>query len=117
VSESDLIGVGVGVGPVLQSTPLAAALAAVMEGENDRVIVRDEGAYLRVLSPRICRLSRAAVEAATGSPFRFPGDLEMIMSSFSGLVQMNEHGAVWWLATDPVPEPPRSPPQSQPADR
>jgi hypothetical protein len=43
------------------------------------------------------------------------------MSSFSGLVQMNEHGAVWWLATDPVPEPPRSPPQSppqsQPADR
>ncbi len=35
------------------------------------------------------------------------------MSSFAGLVQMNEHGAVWWLATDRCPRRP----SRQPADR
>jgi hypothetical protein len=29
----------------------------------------------------------------------------VIMSSFTGLVRMSESGAVWWLATEPVPDP------------
>jgi len=37
---------------------------------------------------------------------RFPGDLEVIMSSFAGLLDMNEAGAVWWLASEPRPDPP-----------
>jgi len=43
-----------GVGPVLQPTPLARAVVAAMEEENDGVVVHDEGAYLRVLGPRVC---------------------------------------------------------------
>ena len=93
-------GVGVGVGPVLQATPFAESVIAAIEEENDQVVVRDEGAYLRVLCPGICRLTRAAVEAETGHPVRFPGDLEVIMSSFAGKVDMTEDAAVWWLATD-----------------
>ena len=65
-----------GVGPVLHATPFARSVVSVIEEENTHVLVQDEGAYLRVLSPRVCRLSRAGLEAATGSAIRFPGDLE-----------------------------------------
>lgn len=95
-----------GVGPVLQATPFAAAVIAAIEAENDGVVVENEGAYLRVQAPRVCRLSRSALVAAAGHEVRLPGDLEVIMSSFSGLVRMSEFGAVWWLATEPVPDPP-----------
>ena len=57
-----------GVGPVLQSTPFAREITAAIIEDNDDVVVSDRGAYLRVLAPRICRLSRATVEAVTGSP-------------------------------------------------
>ena len=95
-----------GVGPVLQATPLARAMVAAIEEENEHVVVHDEGAYLRVFVPRVCRLSRAAVEAAAGHAVEFPGDLEVIMSSFAGLIRLTEYGAAWWLATEPMPEPP-----------
>ena len=103
---SDANALGVGVGPVLQATPFAESVIAAIEEENDQVVVRDEGAYLRVLCPGICRLTRAAVEAETGHPVRFPGDLEVIMSSFAGKVDMTEDAAVWWLATDRSPDQP-----------
>jgi toluene monooxygenase system protein D len=99
-----------GVGPVLQSTPFARVIAAAIMEDNDDVIVNDRGGYLRVLAPRVCRLSRATVEAATGSPVRFPGELEVIMSSFAGRMRLTEHGAVWWLAGESAPDPPGPPP-------
>ena len=42
-----------GVGPVLHATPFAWSVVAVIEEENIDVLVRDEGAYLRVLVPRV----------------------------------------------------------------
>jgi toluene monooxygenase system protein D len=92
-----------GVGPVLQATPLARAMVDAIGEENDQVVVHDEGAYLRVVVPRICRLSREAVEASAGFAVDFPGDLEVIMSSFAGLVRLTEQDAVWWLASEPAP--------------
>ena len=94
-----------GVGPVLHATPFATVVVAAIEAENNDVVVQDEGAYLRVEVPRVCRLSRSALTAAAGHEVRLPGDLEVIMSSFSGLVRMTESGVVWWLATEPVPDP------------
>ena len=90
-----------GVGPVLHATPFARSVVSVIEDENAHVLVQDEGAYLRVLSPRVCRLSRAGLEAATGSAIRFPGDLEVVMSSFTGVLQLTEDDAVWRLAGEP----------------
>ena len=90
-----------GVGPVLHTTPFARSVVSVIEEENTHVLVVDEGAYLRVLSPRVCRLSRAGLEAATGSAIRFPGDLELVMSSFAGILQLTEDDAVWRLAGEP----------------
>lgn len=87
-----------GVGPVLQATPFAQSVIAAIEEENANVLVQDEGAYVRVLVPRVCRLSRAGVEAVTGSAVRFPGELEVVMSSFTGLLRLTEDGAVWRLA-------------------
>jgi toluene monooxygenase system protein D len=95
---------GSGVGPVLQATPFAWSVVSVIEQENTHVLVQDEGAYVRVLAPRVCRLSRAGLEAATGLAVRFPGDLEVVMSSFSGVLQLTEDGAVWRLAGEPPPE-------------
>ena len=43
-----------GVGPVLHATPFARSVVSVIEEENTHVLVQDEGAYLRVLSPRVC---------------------------------------------------------------
>jgi len=103
-----------GVGPVLLPTELGHAVAATIKDENPEVIVHDEGAYLRVHSRRVCRVSRAGVESYTGYAVRFPGELELIMSSFTGKVAMNEDAAIWWLASEPRPalpgpasEPPR----------
>jgi toluene monooxygenase system protein D len=86
-----------GVGPVLHATPFAWSIVSVIEEENSPVVVRDEGAYVRVLVPRVCRLSRAGLEASTGLPLRFPGDLEVVLSSFTGVMRLTEDGAVWRL--------------------
>jgi toluene monooxygenase system protein D len=91
-----------GVGPVLHATPFARTVVAVIEEENMDVLVGDEGAYLRVLVPWVCRLSRAGLEAATGLAIRFPGDLELVMSSFTGVMRLTEDDAVWRLAGTPA---------------
>jgi toluene monooxygenase system protein D len=97
--DSDL-----GVGPVLQATPFARSVVSVIQEENTHVLVHDEGAYLRVLVPLVCRLSRAGLEAATGFVVRFPGDLEVVLSSFTGVMQLTEDDAVWRLAREPSAE-------------
>jgi len=51
------------VGPVLHATPFARTVISAIRDENEQVVVQDEGAYLRVLVPRVCRLSRAGIEA------------------------------------------------------
>jgi toluene monooxygenase system protein D len=95
---------GLGVGPVLHATPFARAVVSVIEEENTDMRMQDEGAYLRVLVPRVCRLSRAGLEAATGSAIRFPGELEVVLSSFTGVMQLTEDDAVWRLAREPSAE-------------
>ncbi len=90
-----------GVGPVLHATPFTRAVIVAIRDENEQVVVQDEGAYLRVLAPRICRLSRAGLEAATGATVRFPGELEVVMSSFTGVMELTQDDAVWRLASEP----------------
>jgi toluene monooxygenase system protein D len=94
-----------GVGPVLQATPFAEAVIAAIREENDDVLVRHEAAYLRVLVPGECRLSRSALLSVTGEDVHFPGDLEAIMSSFSGRMEITAHTAVWWIPGEAPPGP------------
>jgi hypothetical protein len=91
------------VGPVLQATPLAEAVVAAILEENDDVVVRHEGAYLRVLVPGVCRLSRSALQSVAAEDVQFPGGLEAIMPSFTGRIQITDHAAIWWLAGEAPP--------------
>ena len=83
------------VGPVLQAGPLADAVISAIKACNRTVELLDRGAYVRVLTPERCVVTRAAIEAQTARPFRLPGELEAIMSSFKGRLRIDEDEAVW----------------------
>lgn len=83
------------VGPVLHAGPLAEAVVAAIRYMNEDVQVLDRGAYLRVLVPGCCRVTRAAVEIELGAPFHMPGDLERVMPSFKGRLSISDEGALW----------------------
>lgn len=86
------------VGPVLQSGPIANAIIAAIKDLNQNVMVLDRGAYVRVLVPRCCVVTRTAIEKHLGRPFRFPGELETVMSAFKGSLQLNQDDAAWRFA-------------------
>jgi hypothetical protein len=83
------------VGPVLIRGPVAEALVRAIRTTHPEVQVIDRGAYLRVLVPGSCRLSRAAAEAELGQSFHLPADLEEVMPSFKGRLFMTEDEAIW----------------------
>ena len=86
------------VGPVLQSGPVANAIIAAIKDLNHDVMLVDRGAYVRVLVPRCCVVTRSAIEKHLGRLFRFPGELEMVMSAFKGSLQLNQDDAAWQFA-------------------
>jgi hypothetical protein len=86
------------VGPVLQSGLVAHAIIAAIKDLNQDVLVVDRGAYLRVLVPRCCVVTRSAIETHLGRSFRFPGELEIVMSGFKGSLQLNQDDAAWRFA-------------------
>jgi len=90
------------VGPVLQSGPVANAIIAAIKDLNQDVIVVDRGAYLRVLVPQCCVVTRMAIEKHLGRSFRFPGELEGVMSSFKGSLQLNQNDAAWRFSSAQV---------------
>ena len=86
------------VGPVLQSGPVAHAIIAAIKDLNPDVLIVDRGAYLRILVPRCCVVTRSAIETHLGRSFRFPGELEIVMSGFKGSLRLNQDDAEWRLA-------------------
>src|SRR5919109_5110384 len=86
------------VGPVLQSGSIANAIIAAIKDLNEDVLVVDRGAYQRILVPRCCVVTRSAIEKHLGRPFRFPGELETVMSAFKGSLQLNHNDAAWRFA-------------------
>jgi hypothetical protein len=83
------------VGPVLQKGNVTDAIIEAIRELNAGVRFLDRGAYVRVLALRRCRLTRDAVERRTGETFRLPSDLELVMSSFKGRLDVSEEQAVW----------------------
>lgn len=97
-----------GVGPVLQATPLARYMIEALEEEHEGLFVEDAGAYYRVFAPGICRLRKEIVDEIAGRDVIFPRELEVILSSFTGKIKMNDSGAVWWSASEETPDAPGS---------
>lgn len=85
------------VGPVLQAGTVAIAIIAAIKELNENVMVVDRGAYMRVLVPRCCVVTRVVIEKHLGRSFRFPGELETVMSSFKGSLQLTQDDASWRL--------------------
>lgn len=83
------------VGPVLLASDLGRAVLAAIQELNPGVEVLDRGAYFRVNAPPPCVLTRAAVERITGQSFQLPGDLEQVMPSFQGFLQLGADRAEW----------------------
>jgi toluene monooxygenase system ferredoxin subunit len=85
------------VGPVLQAGALGDAVVEAIRTLNAEARVVDRGAYRRVLCRQRCVVTRAAIEERTGAPFRLPGDLELVMSSFKGRFAVSDEEACWEL--------------------
>ena len=83
------------VGPVLEASETAAAVVRAIRLLNAGAVVEDQGSYLRILAPGRCIVTRRAIEEVLGRPFRLPGDLELLMPSFKGTLQISEDEAVW----------------------
>jgi hypothetical protein len=86
------------VGPVLQSGAVATAIIAAIKDLNQDVMVVDRGAYVRVLVPQCCVVTRSSIEKHLGRSFRFPGELEAVMSAFKGSLELNQNDAAWRFA-------------------
>jgi toluene monooxygenase system protein D len=86
------------VGPVLQKGRTTDAVVAAIRELNQGVEIIDRGAYFRVLVLGRCRVTRQAIERHAGETFQLPSDLEMIMSSFKGTLEISEDEAIWQLA-------------------
>lgn len=86
------------VGPVLEASPAGHAVVAAIRKQNPDVTVQDRGAYLRVLVPHSCRVTRQAIELELGQPFRLPLDLEPLMPAFKGLLRIDAESVEWSLS-------------------
>jgi formate hydrogenlyase transcriptional activator len=83
------------VGPVLQAGTVSDAIISAIRDLNKDVLVVDRGAYLRVLAPERCVVTRGSIEEHLGRSIRFPGELEAVMSSFKGAISLSQDEAVW----------------------
>lgn len=91
-----------GVGPVLEADEVGDAIIAAIREANPGATILERGSYRRVLVPDRCVVRRAAIERALGRPFRLPGDLELVMPSFKGTIEITDDEVVWtWRSQRP----------------
>ena len=83
------------VGPVLTRGAAADAVVRAICEENREVQVEARAGYLRVRVRGRCQVSVSAIERALGRTFQLPRDLELIMPSFQGRLQIDRQSAVW----------------------
>lgn len=83
------------VGPVLTSSSITDAIVEAIELDNEKVVIEDYGSYRRVLVPNRCVVTKATIEKVIGRPFRFPGELETVLSTFKGRINLSEQEASW----------------------
>jgi hypothetical protein len=83
------------VGPVFEAGDVGQALTVAMQELNPGLMVIDRGGYLRLVASARCVLTREAAERVLGRPFQLPGDLEAVMPSFQGSLQITDDRAIW----------------------
>ena len=80
---------------MLTASDDAHAIVAAIRELNAEVSVEDRGAYLRVLVPGRCVVTKSAIERVLGRAFRLRGDLEPLMPAFKGFLRLDDERAEW----------------------
>jgi len=87
------------VGPVVRGMDgeiVEALLVAIAEDNpGDELLYEDRGGYVRIHTPRRCRVTRKSLEAALGRPFRL-AELEPSLSAFAGRMRYEADEALEW---------------------
>jgi len=87
------------VGPVLRGMDqdIIEALLTAIEADNPdaELLYEDHGGYVRIHTPRRCRVTRKSLEAALGRPFRL-AELEPSLSAFAGRMRFEGDEALEW---------------------
>jgi nitrite reductase/ring-hydroxylating ferredoxin subunit len=83
------------VGPVLIAGEVGRAVVDAIRALNPTVTVHDRGAYLRVLVPGRCTVTRATIERALDRPIVLRAELEQVMPSFTGRLTLDDDEAAW----------------------
>jgi toluene monooxygenase system protein D len=88
------------VGPVIRGMDanLADAVIDAIEVDNPdaEVLVDDQGGYIRIGTPNVCRLTRASLEEALGRTFQLH-QLEPQLAGFAGRMKLTDDEVVWFL--------------------
>ena len=84
-----------GVGPILTKGDLGDALMLAILELNPGVKIEDRGAYYRVENSGSCRLTKTCAEKHAKRSVTFPRDLEAVMPSFTGLLQVDDEKVYW----------------------
>ena len=88
------------VGPVVRGldSNLADAVIDAIEADNPDadVVVDDEGGYIRISTPNLCRLTRSSLEDALGRTFKLH-QLEPQLAGFAGRMRLTDDEVVWYL--------------------
>lgn len=88
------------VGPVVQAGDVAdaAAAAAVIDNDGQRVDIRNRGSYVRIeVDGGECILRRSTIEEELGRPFLMR-ELEVSMPSFVGRIETGTEQIRFYLA-------------------
>jgi len=87
------------VGPVLRGMDdeiIDALLVAIEQDNPDQeLLYEDRGGYVRINTPRRCRVTKKSLEAALGRPFRL-AELEPSLSAFAGRMRFEGDEALEW---------------------
>ncbi|MCG3109199.1 hypothetical protein L3N51_01489 [Metallosphaera sp. J1] len=87
------------VGPVLMKDDFSYVIVEAIALDNPKTFmgVVDRGSYLRVLGERELVLRKSRLEELDGREVRFPGEVEIRMSSFAGKIQVSGEQIRWYL--------------------
>jgi hypothetical protein len=80
---------------VLIAGGISEQIIAVIKKLNPTVEIQPLGAYIRILVPERCYLTKKAVEEYIGKTFPLPESLELIMPAFKGIMTCTHEHVVW----------------------
>jgi toluene monooxygenase system protein D len=86
------------VGPIVRDPELAEALITAIEVDNPgvEVMVDDRGGYIRIHTPKRCRITRKSLQEALGSSISL-SQIEPELVSFAGRIRYDEDEILFYL--------------------